>query len=243
MSIEYSLHLYCCRHLGFETNGGHNYHAKLFMNSLQNMGSIRFLYIYIFSNCVRNPLDRSDSVETNYMLESEWLITVYSVFRTSISPLKFSSHIGIDFSLTIQDLSLSKTLRIYPTFINIIRTCVKDYQIPGTDKIIEKGYQVFISMYAMHISENYYEEPHKFKPERFNEENSARKNQINRPFYPFGGGPRSCIGVRKGKLMTKASVVMILQNFHVELDDKLTGRPFEFDPEYLGISLLGGLYF
>lgn len=54
--------------------------------------------------------------------------------------------------------------------------------------MIEKGVQIFIPAMPLHYDEAYYEEPHKFMPERFNEVNSAGKNIVNRPYLPFGEG-------------------------------------------------------
>lgn len=57
--------------------------------------------------------------------------------------------------------------------------------------MIEKGTEVFIPAYALQMDENYYDEPEKFKPERFlNEEGLAAKNLLNKPYIPFGDGPR-----------------------------------------------------
>lgn len=81
-----------------------------------------------------------------------------------------------------------ETLRKYSTLPILSRNCVKDYKIPGTDLIIEKGVEVHIPLFALHRDEQYYEEPHKFLPERFNEANSAGKNNVNRPYLPFGEG-------------------------------------------------------
>lgn len=79
-----------------------------------------------------------------------------------------------------------ETLRKYPQASILPRTCVKNYQIPGTDKIIEKGTAIFIPIYALHRDEKYYPDPEKFEPGRFSKENSAGVNQINRPYYAFG---------------------------------------------------------
>lgn len=74
------------------------------------------------------------------------------------------------------------------------RTCVNNYQIPGTDKVIEKGTEIFIPAYALQMDKKYYENPDKFIPERFTEEGSAGKNSKDKPYIPFGDGPRNCIG-------------------------------------------------
>ena len=72
----------------------------------------------------------------------------------------------------------------------LVRKCVKDYQIPDTNLVIEKGVEIIIPAFAIQRDEKYYENPNKFDPERFNEENSAGKNIVNRPYLPFGEGPR-----------------------------------------------------
>lgn len=65
---------------------------------------------------------------------------------------------------------------------------MNDYTIPGTNKVIEKGVEMFLPVLALHRDEQYYPEPEKFKPERFSEESSVGKNQLNRPYIPFGDG-------------------------------------------------------
>lgn len=76
----------------------------------------------------------------------------------------------------------------------LARTCVKDYQIPGTHKTIEKGTEVFIPIHGLHRDEKYYPDPEKFDPDRFSVEKLVEVNQITRPYYAFGDGPRNCIG-------------------------------------------------
>lgn len=74
------------------------------------------------------------------------------------------------------------------------RTCVKEYQIPGTEKFIEKGTEVYISVLGLHRDEEFYERPNEFNPVRLSEEIVAGKNLVNRPYLPFGDGNRNCIG-------------------------------------------------
>lgn len=129
-----------------------------------------------------------------------------------------------------------ETLRKYAILPLLNRTCVKDYKIPGTDKIIEKGVEVFLPIMGLQTDEKYYEEPEKFKPERFTQESS-----IKRPYYPFGDGPRNCIGMRLGKMQTKVGIVLMLQKFKYELDDQLKKNEMKFDPKSFLLSPLGGL--
>lgn len=76
------------------------------------------------------------------------------------------------------------------SFLN--RECVKDFKIPGTDVVIEKGISIMIPALGLHRDPEYFPNPMKFDPERFSEPNKG----INHPYtyLPFGEGPRNCIG-------------------------------------------------
>ena len=72
------------------------------------------------------------------------------------------------------------------------RKCVKAYNIPNTDIVIEKGCKVVIPSYAIHHDPRYYPDPDAFDPDRFQEENV--KSRPSYTYLPFGEGPRLCIG-------------------------------------------------
>lgn len=61
------------------------------------------------------------------------------------------------------------------------RKCVKDYEIPGTNNVIEKGVQIFIPTMGLQMDEKYYEEPENFEPKRFLDGSLTGKI-----FMPFG---------------------------------------------------------
>jgi cytochrome P450 family 6 len=72
------------------------------------------------------------------------------------------------------------------------RKTATDYDIPGTDVIIEKDTPVFIPILALHNDPRYFANPEVFNPERFSKTNI---NNIEHFVYmPFGEGPRNCIG-------------------------------------------------
>jgi cytochrome P450 family 6 len=47
---------------------------------------------------------------------------------------------------------------------------------------------------GIHHDDQYYPDPDRFDPERFNEDNSRSRHQY--AYLPFGGGPRICIGTK-----------------------------------------------
>lgn len=91
--------------------------------------------------------------------------------------------------LPIIFMSSVETLRKYPPLPFIDRRCNKTYKVPDHDLVIEKGTPVYVSMIGMHYDPKYYDEPEKYKPERFSSDNLH-----NFTWLPFGEGPRSCIG-------------------------------------------------
>jgi cytochrome P450 family 6 len=86
----------------------------------------------------------------------------------------------------------AETLRKHPPVTFLTRKCNKDYRIPGTDLVLEKGVQVVIPVLGLHQDPKYFTSPEEFLPDRFTESgNSQRPNYV---YLPFGEGPRVCIG-------------------------------------------------
>jgi cytochrome P450 family 6 len=92
----------------------------------------------------------------------------------------------------------AETLRKYPPVTFLTRKCNKDYRIPGTDLVLEKGVQVVVPVLGLHHDPKYFPHPEEFLPERFTDSSNNNNNNNNqRPNYvylPFGEGPRVCIG-------------------------------------------------
>lgn len=72
------------------------------------------------------------------------------------------------------------------------RACNKPYRIPGTEIVLEPGLQVHIPVQGIHHDPEYYPDPEKFDPERFNDENKSKRPAF--AYLAFGDGPRNCIG-------------------------------------------------
>lgn len=134
----------------------------------------------------------------------------------------------------------TETLRMYPPLLVLNRECTKDWTIPNTDIVINKGVQVAIPAFALQRDEQYYPNPDQFIPERFNAENSAGKSFVNRPYMPFGEGPRVCIGLRLGKMQSKVGLILMLKNYNFELTGS-TLKPLAISPSSFVISPIGGL--
>jgi cytochrome P450 len=85
---------------------------------------------------------------------------------------------------------MTEAMRLFPPAYVIGREAVEDHRVG--DYEVPKGTTVFMSQYVMHRDERYYEDPDRFDPDRWLPERS-----VGRPkwaYFPFGGGPRGCIG-------------------------------------------------
>jgi cytochrome P450 len=99
---------------------------------------------------------------------------------------------------TVADLSKLKytekiakeSLRLYPPAYGIGRQPLSDVEIGGYQ--ICAGSQILAFPWVTQRDPRFFTEPDSFRPERWTEEFA---NQLPRyAYFPFGGGPRACIG-------------------------------------------------
>lgn len=118
-----------------------------------------------------------------------------------------------------------EAMRIYPPIWIMSRKAIQDETIGGFH--IPAGSFVALSPYAMHRHPDYWQNPDVFDPEHFSDAQIANRPQF--AFYPFGGGPRGCIGESFARTESILILAMIAQQYHIELDPE---RPVEPDPAY-----------
>jgi cytochrome P450 family 6 len=79
---------------------------------------------------------------------------------------------------------INESLRKYTPGNVLLRICTKDYPVPGTKLVIEKGANLMLPMSAIHNDPEFFPAPHKFDPERFSPEEVQKRNPFT--FLPFG---------------------------------------------------------
>ncbi|CAG9858345.1 unnamed protein product [Phyllotreta striolata] len=132
---------------------------------------------------------------------------------------------------------IHEALRMYPLLLNIYRVCVQDYELPGTDLVIEKGTQLIFPAIGYHRDADLFPDPMKFDPSRFDD----FKNTKYRGYMPFGEGPRNCVASRLGILQSKFALSVILENFEVSPSSK-TVEPLELEGTSFTLSLKTPIY-
>ncbi|NP_001352670.1 cytochrome P450 6a13-like precursor [Lucilia cuprina] len=137
------------------------------------------------------------------------------------------------------DMVIAETLRKYSVTPHLVRKCVKDFQIPNTDLVLQKGLRVIIPLDSIHNDPDYYPEPEKFKPERFLPEEVQNRHPC--AYMPFGDGPRNCIGMRFGKMQAQIGLVSLLTKFRFDKCER-TQIPLRFSKLNFLIGTESGIH-
>lgn len=127
-----------------------------------------------------------------------------------------------------------ETLRLFPPIPTVARTAQQDDVIRGHR--IPKGGCVVMASWITHRDARWWPEPDRFDPTRFL--NGAHKNNQHKyTYFPFGGGPRFCMGTGLALLQGPMILAMLAQKFRLNVASELDVRPRAF------ISILpdGGL--
>jgi cytochrome P450 len=111
------------------------------------------------------------------------------------------------------ELAIDETLRMYPPAWIGPRRSIEPFELHGVR--VPGGVLVNYCSWASHHLSEVFPEPFWFGPERFTEE--ARAALPKGAYVPFGGGSRTCIGMRFGLLEVRTIAEAILERFSLEL--------------------------
>jgi len=125
--------------------------------------------------------------------------------------------------LRYTEMVVKESMRLYPPVWNIGREVKEESEIGGYH--MPPGTQLFLSQWVVHRDPRYFETPEVFSPERW--EDGLAKRIPRYAYFPFGGGPRQCIGKSFAMMETILVLATIAKKFQLKLvsEQRIIPRP------------------
>jgi cytochrome P450 len=106
---------------------------------------------------------------------------------------------------------IKESMRLYPPAWSLARTAAKDFEISGY--LVPAGSNVVMSQWIMHRDPRFFPSPEQFDPGRWFEEPTQRLPRF--AYFPFGGGPRYCVGASFAMMEGTLLLAAIAQRFRL----------------------------
>ncbi|MBA2680976.1 MAG: cytochrome P450 [Ktedonobacteraceae bacterium] len=111
--------------------------------------------------------------------------------------------------LTYTDWVLNESMRLYPPAWTQARFVNKEFELDGVT--LQPGTLVMVSQWVLHRLPEIWGDPEAFRPERWDPVNGQRVP--SGAYFPFGMGPRMCIGMPLAQMEAKMILATILQSY------------------------------
>lgn len=118
---------------------------------------------------------------------------------------------------------LEESMRLFPPAWVILRKALADDEIGGYH--IRANSTIFLCPFVTHRHPDFWERENEFDPERFSPEVSAARPRY--AYFPFGGGPRQCIGNNFAMQEAQLILATVAQKYSLRL---VAGHPVVPDP-------------
>jgi cytochrome P450 len=122
---------------------------------------------------------------------------------------------------TLLDRVLRESLRLYPPTWVFDRETTTALELGGY--AIPKGSTLYLSPWVSHRDPRYFDAPEQFRPERFVDGFEA--SLPRGAYYPFGFGPRNCVGRRLAELNARVALRCLLSRWRFTVDPSVEVRP------------------
>ncbi|RAR48145.1 cytochrome P450 [Flavobacterium lacus] len=121
---------------------------------------------------------------------------------------------------TYTRLVIEESMRLYPPAYFIDRVNIEEENFNGM--ILPKGSNLLFSVYEIHRHPDFWKDPEAFIPERFLEENI----KFSKNYFPFGAGPRMCIGNNFAMYEMILAIIALVEQFEIiEKKDPIQIKP------------------
>lgn len=123
--------------------------------------------------------------------------------------------------LTYTAMVFHEAMRLYPPGWVIAREAIEADEVGGYP--VRAGALVVLSPYVTHRHPGLWDDPDRFDPERFTPERADAQPRF--AYFPFGGGPRLCMGEAYGTMVSLVIIAMVTQAFRLDLVPGRTTTP------------------
>ncbi|WP_068820322.1 cytochrome P450 [Phormidesmis priestleyi] len=156
-------------------------------------------------------LAQHTAVESKLVSELQAVLGGRSPTLADLPQLRYTEHI------------IKEALRLYPPLFSLARAPMQDCELAGYH--IPAKYILIFSPWVMHRSARYFTNPLQFQPERW--EHDLEKQLPKGVYFPFGEGPRVCIGRSFALMEAVLLLATIAQKYQLRLlpDQLLTPLP------------------
>lgn len=156
-------------------------------------------------------LARNPEIEQRFHEEIDQVLNGNLPTITDVPKLKYT------------EMIVRESMRLYPPGYGVGRTAIEECEIGGYR--VPAKTQVFMFQWATQRDPRFFAEPERFEPERWTDELAATLPKY--AYFPFGGGPRICIGNTFAMMEIILVLATIGQKFRFSL---ASNRPVEIEP-------------
>jgi cytochrome P450 len=110
---------------------------------------------------------------------------------------------------------IEEAMRLYPPVYVIDRMATEDVELSGHR--FRKGALLLMSVYELHRYREYWKSPESYRPERFEKD---KRKDMGPYYYPFGAGPRMCIGNNFAIYEMILTVVEVIKRYRISTASK-----------------------
>ena len=146
-------------------------------------------------------LARHPAVEAKLHAELDAVLGDRAPTLDDLPKLRYTGHV------------ITESLRLYPAAWGMARLAVEDHEIAGY--AVTKGMGVAMAQWVVHRDPRWYDAPEEFRPERW--EADLLKRLPRFAYFPFGGGPRQCIGNAFALMEAALILATIARKFRLPL--------------------------
>jgi cytochrome P450 len=115
--------------------------------------------------------------------------------------------------LPYADKVVKESMRLYPPAWSLARSTLKEMELGGYP--LPVGSNVVMSPWIMHRDPRFFEHPEQFNPDRW--AGDATQHLPKFAYFPFGGGPRLCIGASFAMMEANLLLAVVAQRFQLRL--------------------------